>query len=387
VNEVTSDSARLFTLRRHHLIEPARPELAVDVIDDILGLNAQGALNYQLSLWSRVEGLDRGFVRRALTEEKTLVRSWLMRDTVHIVPSRSFPNMRAALMESLMGEWNRWTVKTGSKEALKSWEEHYPEVLEALAEGPLTANEILAELEWSREDGKRILHRVIREMSLQGLLCHASSSGQWHHDTEHTFSRVDKWLPGADIDETDRDEAKKRLVVGYLRGFGPASISDFSYWTGMRVRDGGYFFKLIEDSIEEIHITGQRASCYLLKEDLSDLLDSDDIPATARLLPQFDSLIMGHKDKERFIDPSSRSKIFLPRADVAATILLDGLVKGVWKMKREKKKWNLELRTFENIPEEDRSKIESEVDRLRKFTNFTVESKWEEGWTNSVNSC
>ena len=377
--EVTSDSARLFTLRRHHLIEPAKPEQAVDVIDDILGLNAQGALNYQLSLWSRVEGLDRGFIRRALTEEKTLVRSWLMRNTVHIVPSRSFPLVRAALRESLMGEWNRWTVKTGSKEDPKSWEKHYPDVLESLAEGPLTANEILAELEWSREKGKRILHRVIREMSLKGLLCHASPSGPWYHDTEHTFSRVDKWLPGVDIDEVDRDEAKRRLVVGYLRGFGPASIRDFSYWTGMRVRDGGDFFKLVEGSIEEIRITGQRASCYVLAEDLSDLLDNDDIPSIARLLPQFDSLIMGHKDKERFIDPSSKSKIFLPRADVAATILLDGLVKGVWKMKREKKKWNLTIRAFEKLSEEDRSRVEGEVERLRKFTDFQIESKWEIG--------
>jgi hypothetical protein len=379
VYEVTYDSARLFTLRRHHLIKPVKPEQAVNVIDGILGLNAQGALNYQLSLWSRVEGMDRGFIKRALTEEKTLVRSWLMRNTVHIVSSRSFPLMRTALRESLVGEWNRWTVKTGSKEDPKSWEKHYPEVLEALAQGQLTANEMLAELEWSREKGKRILHRVIREMSLKGLLCHASSSGPWYHDTEHSFSRVDKWLPDVDIDEIDRDEAKKRLVIGYLRGFGPASIRDFSYWTGMRVRDGGDFFKLIEDSIEEIRITGQKASCYMLTEDLNDLLDSDNIPSVARLLPQFDSLIMGHKDKERFIDPSSKSKIFLPRGDVAATILLDGLVKGVWKMKREKKKWNLKIRAFEKLSEEDRSRVEGEVERLCKFTDFKIESKWEIG--------
>jgi hypothetical protein len=379
VHEVTTDSARLFTLRRHYLIEPARSKRAVDVIDCILGLNAQGALNYQLSLWSRVEGLHRGFIKRALSEERTLVKSWLMRNTVHIVTSRSFPQMRVALRESLIGEWNRWTVKTGSKEDQRSWEGHYPEVLEALAEVPLTANEILSELGWSREDGKTILHRVIREMSLQGLLCHASSSGPWYHDTEHAFSLVDTWLPGADMDEIEKDEAKRRLALGYLRGFGPASIRDFAYWTGMRVRDGELFFKLIEDSIEEIRIIGQRANCYVLKEDLNDLLDHDDIPVTARLLPQFDSLIMGHKDKERFIDPSSRSKIFLPRADVAATILLDGLVKGVWKMKRGRKRWNLELNAFEEISEEGRSRIEGEVDRLRKFTDFEIESKWEEG--------
>ncbi|MCW3979413.1 MAG: winged helix DNA-binding domain-containing protein, partial [Candidatus Bathyarchaeota archaeon] len=83
--EVAPETAAHFTLLRHHLLQRAPREKAIEVVSDILGLNAQGALNYQISLWNRVADLDREFIPQALHEDRSLVRSWLMRDTVHIV--------------------------------------------------------------------------------------------------------------------------------------------------------------------------------------------------------------------------------------------------------------------------------------------------------------
>jgi len=99
------------------------------------------------------------------------------------------------------------------------------------------------------------------------------------------------------------------------------------------------------------------------------------IPPHARLLPQFDALIMGHKDKTRFIDPSVKSKVFLPRADVAATILLDGMVTGVWRMRKDRKNWRLELSLFKNLDEEEEETVEAEIERLRIFTGFEIEAR------------
>lgn len=105
--EVTPSEASYFNLTRHHLIERLPRGRALEAVADILGLNAQGALNYQLSLWNRVEGLDPSFLPRALQEDRSLVRSWFMRDTVHIVPTAHLPVFRRGLEEGLMREWNR----------------------------------------------------------------------------------------------------------------------------------------------------------------------------------------------------------------------------------------------------------------------------------------
>ena len=299
--EIDTETAARFTLERQHLLERAPPDHAVAVVDDIMGLNAQGALNFQLSLWNRVSELSHDFLPQALFEERSLVRSWLMRDTVHIIPASRLELYRAALKRPLMNEWNRWTIKTGKKESPAEWEPLYPLVLERLEKRPLTMNELLEEMGWSSQDDKRTLSRLVREMSHQGLLCRAASSGPWYHNTEHAFARVSKWLPSSGEVPPEEREALTELVRRYLRSYGPATVSDFSYWSGLRVRDAQPVFEAIADSTEEISITGQRRKCLVLKEDINLLCSSHDLPPHVRLLPQFDALIMGHKDKTRFM--------------------------------------------------------------------------------------
>lgn len=235
--EIDPETVARFTLKRQHLIGRAPPDHAIAVVDDIIGLNAQGVLNFQLSLWNRVSELSRDFLPQALFEERSLVRSWLMRDTVHIVPVSRLEFYRVALKRLLMNEWNRWTVKTGKKESPEAWEFLYPLVLERLEKHHLTMSELLEEMGWSGQDDKRTLSRLVREMSLRGLLCHAASSGPWYHNTEHAFTRVDRWLPSSGEVPPEEREALTELVRRYLRSYGLSTASDFSYWSGLRVRD------------------------------------------------------------------------------------------------------------------------------------------------------
>jgi hypothetical protein len=373
VIEVSQETAAGFTLSRQHLLKPVPAEKALEVVDDILGLNAQGALNSQLSLWCRTEGLDPSYIPRALYENRSLVRSWLMRDTVHIVPSRRLALFRRSLEYSLMLEWNRWTVKTGRKEKPGSWEPLYPKVLTALEGEPLTLNQIMDELGWTGREAKEKLHRLVREMSLRGLLCNATSSGPWHHNTEHTFTRIDAWLPNIVNETLDEEEARETLARKYLRAYGPASVSDFSYWTGMKVREAKPIFDSISEATVEVRVRDQRAKLLILEEDADSLIKSKYATDTVRLLPKFDALIMGHRDKSRLIDSDARKRIFLPTAEVSATLLLNGSVQGVWNMKREKKSWKLTISPFRTISEEEIESIEEEVERMRDFTGFEIE--------------
>ncbi len=377
--EVPLRNARLFTLSRHHLLERAPRNRALDVVGDILGLNAQGALNVQLSLWNRVDDLDNGFIPQALHVDRTLVKTWVMRDTVHVVPTAQLPLIRRALEPSLMMEWNRWTVKTGTKQSAASWEPMYNDVLDALGGGSLTIKQLMEALAWSGRESLRILSRLMREMSLRGLVCHAESSGPWYHNTENTFASVDKWLPDIDIASVPEEEALSNLAKRYLASYGPASVRDFAYWTGMGMREARPVFNSMADSLVEVTVPEQKGTLLIQESDASELLDAADRQVQVRLLPQFDALIMGHKDKTRFIEPKTMSRVFLPRGDVAATILVDGRVHGVWNMKKEKKIWRLELSPIEKLSEEGVEEVESVVEGLRSFTGFDIELDWNEG--------
>jgi hypothetical protein len=369
--EVPIGRATFFTLRRHHLLDRLPSHDALKAIDDILGLNAQGALNYQLSLCARVRDLDPMFIGESL-KRRALVRTWMMRNTVHIVSPNLFPIIEAALRESLVEEWNRWTVRTGFKASPLAWECYYPDVLMALEDGPLTMNQLLGRLNVTENDAKRIVHRVVREMSLKTLVCHASSRGPWHHETEHTYARVDRWLP--DYRPLKESEAVKELILRYLKAYGPASMQDFSYWSGMKIGNAKPIFASLKPYLEEVNVSGQCLPLLALKEDIGEIAETEPV-SIFRLLPQFDSLIMGHRDKTRFLDPEYKAQIFLPTAEVAAIMLVDGRVQGVWRMLKGRKSWSLEINPFKKISEENENQLEEEIQRIRGFTGFDIERK------------
>ena len=275
-----------------------------------------------------------------------------------------------------MTEWNRWTVKTGTKESATAWEPLYSEVLDALEDGPLTIRQLQDAMGWSGIESRRILSRLVREMSLRGLICHAEPSGPWHQATGYTFARVDKWLPNVDLDSVSEEDALRSLARRYLAAYGPASIRDFAYWTGMRMREARPVFDSMSDSLVEVAVPDHRGTLLIHEDDASDLLNAAERPVYARLLPQFDALIMGHKDKTRFIEPQIRSRVFLPLADVAAAMLVDSRVDGVWTLRRRKKPWELELSPFHKLSGEEVEAVEAEVDRLRRFTGLEIESSW-----------
>ena len=70
------------------------------VASRLCGLHAQVLSSAELTAWARVEGLKRGAVQRALWEDRTLVKTWAMRGTLHLLPSSELPLWHAALATS-----------------------------------------------------------------------------------------------------------------------------------------------------------------------------------------------------------------------------------------------------------------------------------------------
>ena len=368
MSRVTLEQLAYHNLERHSLIDRAPAVDAIRVVEDICGLNAQGALNYNLSLWARVKGLSNELIRDAI-RDKTLLRSWFMRNTVHVMTTEQAFVARPALRESLVQEWNRWTVKTGSKMSPDSWTFHYDEVLAALTDRPLSMSELLDRYSPSSDNPKRRLNRVVREMSLKGLICNAEPRGLCYHDAEQTYADIRRWVPG--MTEAEQSEAKGNLMMDYLRAYGPAPVQDYAYWTGMRVSAAREVMKGIESELVEVEVSGQKGGLYAPIDMLLEFERLEVVPLV-RLLPKFDALIMGHKDKTRFMDEAARKRVFLPAAEVSATVLVDGRVEGVWVIKKDGDAWKLTVELFKELDEEHRDMLGDETQSMKEFTGFEI---------------
>ena len=86
-----------------------------------------------------------------------------------------------------------------------------------------------------------------------------------------------------------------------------------------------------------------------------------------RFLPEFDNLLLSHSNRTRVIADEHRSKVYLPGLRVAATILVDGFVRGAWKIEKTKNAATLVIEPFAKLTKPERAALIEEGERLVRF--------------------
>jgi hypothetical protein len=86
-----------FRLRRQRLDQRSPSGSLVAVARELYGMHAQLAASAELAMWARVEGLERDDVREALEQERSLVKTWAMRGTLHLLAADDLPLYVAVL--------------------------------------------------------------------------------------------------------------------------------------------------------------------------------------------------------------------------------------------------------------------------------------------------
>lgn len=369
--EFNLEEVKRFYLKSHFLLNKAPQNNLLKVVGEICGLNAQTARAPYLSLWSRIKGFEKDQLTKAFYKDKLLVKTWLMRGTVHIIPVQDFAFYQKALQRRLVEDWQRILKRHGLGLSAQKRTKLHQSILDILEEASLTKRELLPEVRYlmkgySEKEQKIILSRTLRELSYQGLICHGKPTGSWYHFKENRFTGIDNWLNRKDFEKMDEMQAKRKLLMKYIHSYGPASIKEFAYWTCLKVTTAREIFEGIKDKMEEVKIRDMKGSFLILKKDL-DILGEINIKQKlpVRFLPEFDSLLMGHEDKSRILNEEYRKRVFLPLADVGPTILLNGRVVGTWNYKTSSRSFTLS--SFEPIEPEDQKEINQESARLKQF--------------------
>ncbi|MBB5083690.1 winged helix DNA-binding domain-containing protein [Nonomuraea endophytica] len=323
------------TLARQHLLTPFDGTVG-EVVGRVGGLQAQEPRPPYLGAWARLARLERADLHAAL-HARTLVRATMWRGTLHLVTADDFAAFRPLLDEVLSG-------------ALTS---RFPDVafdgvIEAagkmLAEdGPLTFNEIRPRLRTLFPDvNDRALGYAVRMLM---PLTMAPTADPWGFPRDAAFG-----LPGLTLTPA----AKEDLVTRHLAAFGPATVADVQAWSGL----GG--LKPILYGMPLEHLRDERG------RELFDLpgapLPGGEAEAPVRFLPDFDTLLLGHADRSRIVDPAF--PVTTKNLRVRAVYLSDGFVAGTWQIKRTARKATLLLSPFTPVP---RARLEEEALRLLAF--------------------
>ncbi len=368
-----------FRLSRHHLTNRAERTALASVTSDIAGAQAQVLLAAQMSLWARVKEARIQDLDSAIWKDRTLVKVWCMRRTMHLVPSHELAIFVRGSARRAEREIS-WVQSRGVSE--QKLEKILKEVLELLDE-PRTKGE-LAEL-LSKRLGSKLRFKLgggwgsrtkvpwvkIANLDLPvGYLLHlvgargAVCSGPSKRN-ESTFVRADKWIHN--WKDMSVEQAEKKLFLKYLKAFGPASVSDYALWTGMLISDAKEIWSKQAHTIADVNVEGSKAA--ILESDLSELEKAKLDRPNVRLLPYFDSFGLGHKSHRNIVDEANHRKVYRSQGWVSPILLVNGQALGVWSHIRNNHKNTLEVRVlpFSSLSNLISSQIREESSALGQF--------------------
>jgi hypothetical protein len=354
--------------RRHHLHERAPRAAMLDVASDLVGLHAQLMSSAELTLWARVEDLEPDAVQRALWEERTLVKLWAMRGTLHLAPAREYPLWRAALATYVHWRKPAWRRYFGVEE--DELDALVAATGQALEDRELTREELASEV--IRITGSAHLAEVLGESwgallkppSFQGLLCFAPGDGQ-----RVRFTHPVTWLESAEAAEAE--DPLSELVRRYVATNGPLTREDVArWWAGATPAQAERILERV--GAARVDVEGDPA--WMLPEDA----DPEPPVRSVRLLPAFDQYVVAAtRHAHRLLpDPALKARVYRSQGWLTPVLCVDGRMDGVWRHQRKGRRLTVEIEPFGKPAKRVRTEAEREAERLAKFLGGEFELTW-----------
>jgi hypothetical protein len=291
---------------------------ALDMIEQLVGMQAQEPDNPYIALWSRLTDFDPGELS-ALIADRRAVRAGLMRATIHLVSARDCLAFHPVTQPVLA---RTFTSPFGKGLAGASVEEVAAAGLELLAERPRTRAELskLLAPRWPAADPLSLAYAV----TLNVPLVQVPPRGLWGASRQATWAPAEVWL-NQKLDPTASSDA---MVLRYLAAFGPATVADVRTWSGLTG---------LREVIERLR---PRLRTFRDERDreLFDVPDAPlpdpDMPAPPRFIPEYDNLVLSHADRSRMFNGLGPGAPF-PRGTALGALLVDGFYRANWHLTEE----------------------------------------------------
>lgn len=302
-------------LARQQLLDRA-PGAVSELIDRLVGLQAQAPLAPYVALWSRLDGFDPSELSELMLSRR-YVRGHAMRSTLHTVSAADFPPLRA-LSEAIVARNFQAAFAAPLRERDRSVIAE--DVRAALADGPLRRPQLVDRLvgRW----GIELATAAASAAAILTPCVQATPRGVWGESGPVMWATAQQWL-GAHLPAPSPSPAS--YLIRYLAAFGPATVADmrtWSGWTGLQA--------VVSDLRPNLRVFRDEQGRELYDVTDSPIADPD-TPAPVRFLPEYDNVHFSFAHRAR-INPRRHPAPLAPGNGAAmGTFLADGVYAGTWK--------------------------------------------------------
>jgi hypothetical protein len=325
--------------QRHHLAASYAAHTPEEVACDIVALHGTDPATVFLSVAARLGTPSTADLERALYVDKTLLRMLGMRRTVFTVPVGVAPVVQAACTRAIAAQERKRTVQLLSEGTelsgdLARWFVDLEAATEVALQqrGEATAQELTADVPLLRTSismaqGKsyggvqNVVTRVLSQLAADGRIVRARPRGSWI-SSQFRWAYFDSWLPGG-LPDLDVHAAQAELVRRWLRAFGPGTLVDLKWWTGLTTGEVKRALAGLETV--EVRLDDDRVGLVLA----DDVGPVGDVEPWIALLPALDPTPMGYTERDWFLGPHA-PRLFDRSGNIGPSIWSDGRIVGGW---------------------------------------------------------
>jgi hypothetical protein len=357
---LTPRRTRLLRLRGQQLLPSHAAPTVGAAARSVVGLQAQSWPAAVLAVRPRTCNLTALNVERARVEGRTVVRSWFMRGTLHLVATEDVGWLLGLLAPGAIASAQRRRLDLGLDDATYT---SAVRVLEAaLADGPKSRAEIEDELVDRGvpiEPKTQALIHLIQRAALEGRVCYGPQRGR-----EQEIVLLRDWVDVAPA--LDPDTALGELARRYLAAFAPAAPADFAKWSGLPMPLSRRAFAALAGELAEVSVWD--APAWITRESLGalDEFELERAEPTVRLLGAFDTYLIGYADRRSFADERYWNRIWYGGL-ISPVVIVDGEVTATWKPERKARETIVRISPFEPLDPALTPALEAEAADIGRF--------------------
>src|SRR5579863_1137402 len=367
---LSNDRVRFMRQLAQQLI-PQRSDAPASVshlVKEMCGIQAQDAPAAALAIRARSVDLLAADVEHALMQERSIVRTWGPRGTLHLLATEDLGWLLTLLGPAFVAGDRRRRAELGLDE--DTCARGIRIIHDVLASrGPLTRAEIVEQLaaRGMLIEGQARPHLLARA-ALEGVICFGPDRG-----AEPTYVLLSDWIDYSHMKPSlSETAAYTELTRRYLNAYGPAALVDQAAWSGLPLSKIRTAWQHIMDQLLEVEIASSPA--WMLKENAARLDEPPSDSPIVRLLPRFDIYLLGYQNRDLSVPPQYAKRINAGGGMLHPAVLVDGYTVGTWRSKREKNHLNIAIEPFDSLTPEPLPGIEAEVKDIARFLETEVGS-------------
>jgi uncharacterized protein YcaQ len=353
--------------------QPAAVNGIAHIVQELCGIQAQEVPAAALAVRVRNNGLLAADVEQARVQERAIIRTWGPRGTLHLLATEDISWLLSLLGPVFIAGDRRRREELGLDE--ETCTRGIRILRNVLAQqGPLTRAEIVEQLATHglRLEGQARPHLLSRA-ALEGIICFGPD-----HGTEPTYVLLSDWIGQEHRGHSlSQEAAHAELARRYLKAYGPATPEDLAAWSGMPMSKTRTAWQHIADQLIEVEIANRPA--WMLKsraawlDELPDPVPAQDHAPIVRLLPRFDTYLLGYQKRDLSVPPQHAKRVNAGGGMIHPTVMVDGRVAGTWKSTFKRNYLDVVVEPFDELAPEVYAGLEAEVADLARFLG--VQSK------------